>query len=267
MVGVKNMEQYFKLYKFLFEDEFKSLSIGAKIIYSVMIDRMELSIKNNWMDNEGKSYIFMTIEDIQEKINCSKQTAQNVLKELEYKELIIRVRQGFGKPNKIYVQKIDFKKSKNHNSRSLKNRLQEVQILDPNKTNINKTEYNKTDINNKSGAKAPDKEVAFEVPLKDGSYYGISQQDIDIYKNLYPNIDIDQEIKNIIGWNMANASKRKTKVGIKKHINTWLSRANQNKGGTNFGASIERQATGSTATNKPTTEDFRELIQKYTTVL
>ncbi len=144
----------------------------------------------------------------------------------------------------IYIPNLDLKKYKNYTSRSLKfspmksknqpyevqnldlrsqkNRLQEVKNLDPNKTNINKTEYNKTEYNNKSCALAQDKEtVKFQIPLKDGSYYKLNDNDIEIYKGLYPNIDVEQEIKNIIGWNMANASKRKTKVGIKKHINTW----------------------------------------------
>ncbi|MBS5794825.1 MAG: hypothetical protein KIC92_08780 [Clostridiales bacterium] len=49
--------------------------------------------------------------------------------------------------------------SKNHTFKCLKNRLQEVQNLEANKTNINNTKYNKTDINNKSGALAPDKET------------------------------------------------------------------------------------------------------------
>ncbi len=221
------MEQFFKLYKVLFEQEFNNMSLGAKVIYSIMMDRNELSIKNNLIDDSGKVYIFMTINDIRDKINCSRQTAHNILKELEVKNLIYKVRQGLCKPNKIYVQKIDINRSKNHTSKCLKNRLQEIQNLDANKTNINKTKYNNTDINNNSGALAPDKETVFQIPLKDNSYYSLNKQDIDTYKSLYPNIDMEQEIRNIIGWNIANPSKRKTKEIIKKHINTWLSKANQ----------------------------------------
>ena len=261
------MEQYFKLYKFLFEDEFKNLSIESKVLYSIMLDRKDLSVKNNLIDENGQVYIFMTINEIRDKIKCSRQKALNILRELQDKNLINKIRQGQGKSNKIQVQEIDFLKSKKHTSTSLKNRLQEVQKIDPIKTNMNKPENNKTENNNKSGALAPDKETVFKIPLKDGSFYNLNQQDIDFYKSLYSNIDIEQEIKNIIGWNTANSGKRKTKAGINKHINTWLSRANQNKGGTNFGTNIERQAAGSTGTNKPTTDQFRELIQKYTTVL
>ena len=244
------MEQFFKLYKVLFEQEFNNMSLGAKVIYSIMMDRNELSIKNNLIDDSGKIYIFMTINDIRDKINCSRQTAHNILKELEVKNLIYKVRQGLCKPNKIYVQKIDINRSKNHTSKCLKNRLQEIQNLDANKTNINKTKYNKTDINNNSGALAPDKETVFQIPLKDNSYYSLNKQDIDTYKSLYPNIDMEQEIRNIIGWNIANPSKRKTEVSIKKHINAWLSKANQ-----------EYTSRQDIAPNNPTAEDFKRLIQ------
>ena len=170
------VEQFFKLYKVLFEEEFNNMSLGAKVIYSIMMDRNELSIKNNLIDDSGQVYIFMTINDIRDKISCSRQTAHNILKELEVKNLIYKVRQGLCKPNKIYVQKIGINRSKNHTSKCLKNRLQEIQNLDPNKTNINKTKYNKTDINNKSGALAPDKETFFKCPLKDGSYYNLNNK-------------------------------------------------------------------------------------------
>ena len=244
------VEQFFKLYKVLFEEEFNNMSLGAKVIYSIMMDRNELSIKNNLIDDSGKVYIFMTINDIRDKISCSRQTAHNILKELEVKNLIYKVRQGLCKPNKIYVQKIDINKSKNHTSKCLKNRLQEIQNLDPNKTNINKTKYNKTDINNKSETLASGKEMVFQIPLKGNSYYSLNKQDIDIYKSLYPNIDTEQEIRNIIGWNIANPSKRKTEVSIKKHINAWLSKANQ-----------EYTSRQDIAPNNPTAEDFRRFIQ------
>ena len=260
------MEQYFKLYKFLFEDEFKNLSIESKVLYSIMLDRKDLSIKNNLIDENGQVYIFMKIEEIKKLINCGEQKAVKILRELDIIGLIKKCKSGFNKPNKIYL-KSQYWSNENHNTGAMKIKEMGLPKSQSIKTNINKTENNKTENNNKSGAKAPDKETVFQIPLKDGSFYNLNQQDIDFYKSLYSNIDIEQEIKNIIGWNMANDGKRKTKVGIKKHINTWLSRANQNKGGTNFGASIERQATGSTATNKPTAEDFRELIQKHTTVL
>ena len=225
------MEKFFKLYKFLFEDEeYKSLSIESKVVYSIMIDRNELSVKNNLIDDKGQVYIFMKIEEIKNLINCGAQKAVKILSELELVGLIKKEKVGFNKPNKIYLKSQHWN-SENHNTGIMKIKNMELRKSQSIKTNINKTKYNKTDINNKSGALAPDKETVFQIPLKDGSYYNLNKQDVDTYKSLYPNIDIEQEIRNIIGWNIANPSKRKTKVGIKKHINTWLSSSNQNKGG------------------------------------
>ena len=65
------------------------------------------------------------------------------------------------------------------------------------------------------------------IPLKDGSTYAIDQDDIDTWKMLYANVDIDQEFKNMLGWTLANPSKAKTRRGIKKFINSWLCRANK----------------------------------------
>ena len=269
------MNQFFKLYKFLFEDEeYKSLSIESKVVYSIMIDRNELSIKNNLIDDSGQVYIFMKIEEIQKIFNCSNKTAIKSLKELEKIGLIKIEKQGGNRSNKIFIKTFDKCKNytlgdventrqrcKKYTSEDVKNTPNDVKKVHTIKTNINKTEYNKTDINNKSGALAPDKETVFQIPLKDGSYYNLNKQDVDTYKSLYPNIDIEQEIRNIIGWNIANPSKRKTKKGIKKHINTWLSSSNQNKGGVSFGKHIKGQVTSNTESNKPTAEDFRRIIQ------
>lgn len=74
----------------------------------------------------------------------------------------------------------------------------------------------------------------FSLLLNDGSYYGVTQTDIDEYKRLYPIVDIEQEIRKMIGWLNANPAKRKTRRGIKNFINSWLSRE-QDKGGKSGG--------------------------------
>ncbi len=197
------MEQFFKLYKFLFEDEFNNMSIGAKVIYSIMLDRNELSIKNNLIDDKGEVYIFMKIEEIKKLLNCGEQKAVKILRELELVELIKKEKVGFNKPNKIYLKSQNWN-SENHNTGTMKIKDMELRKSQSIKTNINKTENNKTDISNKFKSLAIGEETVFQIPLKDGSYYKLNKQDIDTYKGLYPNIDIEQEIKNIIGWNMAN---------------------------------------------------------------
>lgn len=63
-----------------------------------------------------------------------------------------------------------------------------------------------------------------ELPLNDNSLYTIYQDDVDKWKGLYPAVDVEQELKKMIGWLDANPTRRKTKSGIKKFINGWLSK-------------------------------------------
>lgn len=69
----------------------------------------------------------------------------------------------------------------------------------------------------------------FEILLNDGSLYGISEADVETWSKLYPNVDVPQAIRNMIGWSNSNPSRRKTKRGIQRFINGWLER-DQNSG-------------------------------------
>lgn len=70
--------------------------------------------------------------------------------------------------------------------------------------------------------------TVFELPLNNGSKHGITQADIDEYRALYPAVDVDQEIRKMIGWLNANPERRKTKRGIKAFVNRWLSNQQDN---------------------------------------
>ena len=72
-----------------------------------------------------------------------------------------------------------------------------------------------------------------EIPLNDGSVHGVTQADIDKYRELYPAVDVMQELRGMVGWSDANPTRKKTKSGVKKFINAWLSKA-QNQGGRGF---------------------------------
>lgn len=88
-------------------DYFKGLSSDAKILYGLMLDRMALSIKNQWFDEENRAYIYFSIDDIVELMNCGKTKAVKVLQELDDVHgigLIEKRRQGLGKTNIIYVK-------------------------------------------------------------------------------------------------------------------------------------------------------------------
>ena len=71
-----------------------------------------------------------------------------------------------------------------------------------------------------------------EIPLIDGSMYPLFRKDVEEYARLYPAVDVGQELRNIRGWCMANPKRRKTKSGVNRFINGWLSKA-QDRGGKN----------------------------------
>ena len=78
----------------------------AKVLYCCMMDRHELSDKNGWHDRDGRIYIYYTFEQICEDMHVSRKKAAAMLDELENKAgLIERVRQGQGRPNRIYVHR------------------------------------------------------------------------------------------------------------------------------------------------------------------
>ena len=143
---------FYRVPRLLIKDErFKGLSSDAKLLYGLMLDRMSMSMKNGWLDDENRAYIIYTIENIREDLGCSKEKAVKVLAELDASKgigLIEKIRRGLGKPDIIYVKnfiiqdegrkepsnadvsaevgKTDFKRSEKPTSRSQENRLQEV---------------------------------------------------------------------------------------------------------------------------------------------
>ena len=139
---------------------FKDLSSDAKILYGLMLERMSLSIKNQWFDDKNRAYIYFSIEDIMELLNCGRNKAIKSMRELDDETgigLIEKRRQGFGKVNVIYVktfmpEKTDEKKfdeelQKFKKQTSVENEEPaEVYILNSNNTNLSDTEM----IDNKS---------------------------------------------------------------------------------------------------------------------
>ena len=148
---------FYRIPKALFTDSyFKDLSSNAKILYGLMLDRMSLSIKNQWFDDKNRAYIYFSIEDIMELLNCGRNKAIKSMRELDDETgigLIEKRRQGFGKVNVIYVktfmlEKTDEKKfgeelEKFKKQTSVENEEStEVYISNPNNTNLSDTEMN-----------------------------------------------------------------------------------------------------------------------------
>ena len=174
----KEAEQYsfYKIPKLLFTDDyFKKISVEAKVLYGLMLDRMSLSVKNQWMDEEGRAYIYYSLEDIMDALGCSNKKAISIMKELDIDAgigLIEKKRQGQGKPTMIYrkqfmiqdvqkcrnytseektdvseVKNLHILKCKNDMSRNEESSCLEVKNIHTNKNNINNTELSNTESN------------------------------------------------------------------------------------------------------------------------
>lgn len=144
---------FYRIPKVLFTDpRYQEISAESKILYGILLDRMSLSVKNKWLDKEGRVYIIFTVEDIMAAMGCGNQKAGRLLSELEKKaDLIERKRQGLGKPNLIYVKRFlpshssHIQKCENNTSADVKSTPHEMLESHGNNTENNQTESNKTE--------------------------------------------------------------------------------------------------------------------------
>lgn len=167
---------FFRIPRALVKDEhFRNLSVAAKLLYDLMLDRMGLSARNGWHDDVGRVYIYYTVKEVCEIMGCGRNKAMRLLAELDTNKgigVIERIRQGQGKPDKIFVKRInvqedtgtsstttpsspapisevdfsDVQRSEKPTSRSRENRPLEVSKADPNKTDINQTYFIQTNL-------------------------------------------------------------------------------------------------------------------------
>ena len=173
--NIKNQasQNFYMLHKALFVNEkYKKLSDSAKVTYAILNDRVSLSIKNNWIDDNGDIYFIFTNESLQNILDKSKNTITKIKKELQEVGLLEQIRTGFNKPNKLYLHDIETnisvekniqtssvsygnKESQNlglQNPKFWDSRISqfgtpESQIVDPNDTDYNDTDYIKTKNN------------------------------------------------------------------------------------------------------------------------
>ncbi len=140
---------YFRIPKALFQDSrFRQLSTDARTLYGILLDRMSLSVKNEWFDKKGRVFIIFTIEDVKRALCCADNKATKLLRELEKFGLIERKRRGLGKPSLVYVKNFSAESSKSifqnrdfHDSGGFKSASQ-----DPSKSRCNKTKENDTEM-------------------------------------------------------------------------------------------------------------------------
>lgn len=131
---------FYQMPKLLFSNPlYFPLTNNARVVYSLLRDRMDLSRKNGWCEDDGTIYLLFPLDKIAEIAKISHKTCVNVMNELKKYDLVITRRMGLGKPNRVYI-----KKCKNYTSYGVKNTLQEVEKIHPNDTDISDTEINDT---------------------------------------------------------------------------------------------------------------------------
>ena len=99
-------DRYYTMPKFILEEGYGNLSSDAKILYTCLLDRLTLAVKENWKDEDGRLYVFYTIENAMKTLGVSKNTAHKAFVELKDIGLIDIIRQGHCKPSKILVKTI-----------------------------------------------------------------------------------------------------------------------------------------------------------------
>ncbi|MFS9305185.1 conserved phage C-terminal domain-containing protein [Streptococcus peroris] len=141
---------FFKFPKpFIYDEKYKTLSNNAKMLYMLLFDRLELSLKNGWHDKEGNVFQYYTNEQLMIDLNCnSNKTIIKIKKELKDAGLMKEVRQGMNLPNRIYLDVLNgsvestFQEVQKVHLGSVENTLSEVQKVHTIKTENTKTENN-----------------------------------------------------------------------------------------------------------------------------
>ena len=178
---------FFRIPKALFQEQrFQDLSTDAKTLYGILLDRMSLSVKNEWFDKKGRVFIIFTIEDVKRTLRCADNKATRLLRELEEFGLIERKRRGQGKPCLVYVKNFSAESSKE----SVKNRDNDdscgskIACQDPVKSRGIKKKENKTEMNNTNLILSDESEKMKNRELLE-EYFSHSLE-MDLLLRLYP---------------------------------------------------------------------------------
>ena len=178
---------FFRIPKALFQEQrFQDLSTDAKTLYGILLDRMSLSVKNEWFDKKGRVFIIFTIEDVKRTLRCADNKATRLLRELEEFGLIERKRRGQGKPCLVYVKNFSSESSKE----SVKNRDNDdscgskIACQDPVKSRGIKKKENITEMNNTNLILSDESEKMKNRELLE-EYFSRSLE-MDLLLRLYP---------------------------------------------------------------------------------
>ena len=191
------MFSYFRVPKILFRDiKFKDLSTDAKTLYGILLDRMGLSVKNGWLDEQGRVYIIFPVQEVMDALGCADNKATKLFRELEKFGLIERKRRGLGKPNLIYVKNFAdprFRNREKNGSGAADSAQQETAKSLGNKTEWNKTEGSETDPFSSDAEDEPDERTRLEA-------YFMQSLEVDLLLRVCP--DEEDTIDQIVNVNV-----------------------------------------------------------------
>ena len=155
--------QFYQMPKFLFEGEFTELSNNARVLYSQLRDRHNLSIKNRWINDKNEVYLIYTRENMAKILGCSQPTIRKAVNQLKEYGLVEEERLGVNKANRIYLTAVnleddglketftqDCKNLSFISEKKLQSGMKESYSLEEKKFSGNKTDINKTDVLNQS---------------------------------------------------------------------------------------------------------------------
>lgn len=155
--------------------EFNKLSSDAKILYGLLLDRMNLSRKNNWIDDKNRVYIIFTLNDAMYQLGKSHTTCSKLFKELEKYQLLSKIVRGLGKPAIIYLhnvfrnkaQILNFQDTEIQSAKIWKSRVQESGSLDFQNLAPNNNKYNNTYLNNNNSCCCSSNNNNIYIPKKE----------------------------------------------------------------------------------------------------
>lgn len=171
------------------------LSTDAKTLYGILLDRMGLSVKNGWLDEQGRVYIIFPVQEVMDALGCADNKATKLFRELEKFGLIERKRRGLGKPNLIYVKNFAdprFRNREKNGSGAADSAQQETAKSRGNKTEWNKTEGSEPDPFSSDAEDEPDERTRLEA-------YFMQSLEVDLLLRVCPDEkDTIDQIVNLL---------------------------------------------------------------------
>ena len=203
------MFSYFRVPKILFRDiKFKDLSTDAKTLYGILLDRMGLSVKNGWLDEQGRVYIIFPVQEVMDALGCADNKATKLFRELEKFGLIERKRRGLGKPNLIYVKNFAdprFRNREKNGSGAADSAQPEAAKSRGNKTEWNKTEGSEPDPFSSDAESEPDERTRLEA-------YFMQSLEVDLLLRVCP--DEEDTIHQIVNLLVDTCSSKRRMLRV-----------------------------------------------------